>query len=396
MTFDTCIVTIQGRFVNVNGVPSSTHLTYEKFWKRYLAVYKQVVIVGRLFDNSYCDASTLKPVEGPGVTFYPLPAYTGAKELLSQYSKISNLLKNLYSRDAVYILRVPCIVSILLSKILIKKKHPFAVEVVGDPYDSFAPQAIRTPLRPLIRLWATHMMRHICRKASASSYVTKNSLQNSYPCKPGCFTTYYSSIDLPDYAFLDKPKFYDKKGKVLISIGTMSQLYKGHKTLIDAFLLCIKNGLDLRLIIVGDGKYKPFFLEHIIKHNLSDRIHLTGLLPSGKPIYDMLDTADLFVLPSYQEGLPRVMLEAMARGMPCIGSNVGGIPELLPKQYMVSPGNCESLAQKIIDIVNDPGRMSEMSKHNLSQVQEYRRHVLTNRRNLFYTYLKEHTTISIR
>ena len=62
---------------------------------------------------------------------------------------------------------------------------------------------------------------------------------------------------------------------------------------------------------------------------LRDRVRFRGQLTTPVDVRAELDRADLFVLPSRQEGLPRAMIEAMARALPCIGSSVGGIPELL-------------------------------------------------------------------
>ena len=104
-----------------------------------------------------------------------------------------------------------------------------------------------------------------------------------------------------------------------------------------------------------------------------------------------LERADLFVLPSHQEGLPRAMVEAMARALPCIGSTVGGIPELLPPEDMVPPGNVTALATKIRQVITDPDRMAQMSARNLQIATEYRDEILQKQRIEFYRYVREIT-----
>jgi glycosyltransferase involved in cell wall biosynthesis len=85
------------------------------------------------------------------------------------------------------------------------------------------------------------------------------------------------------------------------------------------------------------------------------------------------------------------MVEAMARALPCIGSKVGGVPELLPMEDLVIPGDVTELATKIQEIVTNPDRMAQMSIQNLAKAQEYRDEVLAVQRTNFYQSVREHT-----
>ncbi|MGL5060277.1 MAG: glycosyltransferase, partial [Microcoleus sp.] len=87
----------------------------------------------------------------------------------------------------------------------------------------------------------------------------------------------------------------------------------------------------------------------------------------------------------------RAMVEAMARGLPCIGSTVGGIPELLSPEDLVPPGNAAALASKIYEIASDRERMTRMSARNLNKAKEYKDEAIRERRIAFYRYLKEET-----
>ncbi len=82
-----------------------------------------------------------------------------------------------------------------------------------------------------------------------------------------------------------------------------------------------------------------------------------------------LDSADLFVSPSRQEGVPRAMIEAMARGLPCIGSSVGGTPETLPQEFLVPPNDRPRLAAEIMRVAANPNLMEAMSAQNLSRAK---------------------------
>src|ERR1043166_5635017 len=111
-------------------------------------------------------------------------------------------------------------------------------------------------------------------------------------------------------------------------------MYKAPDVLIRAVAQCVAAGFDLTLHVVGDGKHRPELEQLASALGVSDRVIFLGLLPAGAAVRERLDRSDLFVLASRCEGLPRAMVEAMARSLPCIGSTIGGIPELLPEDDM--------------------------------------------------------------
>jgi glycosyltransferase involved in cell wall biosynthesis len=98
---------------------------------------------------------------------------------------------------------------------------------------------------------------------------------------------------------------------------------------------------------------------------LGDRVAFLGELPGSAAVRQEFLKADLFILPSASEGLPRVVIEAMAVGLPCIATTVGGTPELLPPEDMVLPGDVDALTAKIQEITGNPERMRAMSARNL-------------------------------
>jgi glycosyltransferase involved in cell wall biosynthesis len=90
------------------------------------------------------------------------------------------------------------------------------------------------------------------------------------------------------------------------------------------------------------------------------------------------------------------MIEAMARGLPCIGSTVGGFPELLPDEDMVLPGDVAALASKIREVVADPERMARMSARNLEKARQYEDECLRKRRIEFYRYVQATTELWLK
>lgn len=362
------------------------------FWTRYLEVFDRVRVVARVREVSSVPPDW-KRADGEGVSFVAVPYYIGPWQYLLKARQVKNAARNAVGSNDAVILRVGSQIAVCIEPLLSKAGHPYGVEVVSDPYDVFAPGANKHPLRPFFRWWFPCQLRHQCAGACAAAYVTEEALQRRYPPAPEAFLTYYSSVELPNTAFVTAPRLLHSESSMLtlINIGSMAQMYKAQDVLIGAVVACVREGLDLKLVLVGDGKHRIELEVKVRKLGLEERIRFLGQLPAGDAVRDQLDRADLFVLPSYQEGLPRAMIEAMARGLPCIGSTVGGIPELLPPEDMVSPGDVVALASKIREVVTDPERMARMSTQNLEKAKEYREEVLYEQRNKFYRYLREKT-----
>jgi glycosyltransferase involved in cell wall biosynthesis len=246
---------------------------------------------------------------------------------------------------------------------------------------------VEHPLRRLFRWKATHDLRRQCAGACAASYVTAAALQRRYPST--CPSIEASSIDLRDDAIVDRPRVFPSPPRParLIFVGSLDQYYKAPDLLIDACARAAGRGVDLRLLVVGAGKYRGNLEALAAARGFEERISFAGQL-AAEAVRAALDQADLFVLPSRTEGLPRAMVEAMARGLPCIGSAVGGVPELLPPEALVPPGEPEALTEKIVSIVSDAPRLTRLAAINLERSQSFRNSVLQPRRVALYQQLR--------
>src|SRR2546421_3062279 len=133
--------------------------------------------------------------------------------------------------------------------------------------------------------------------------------------------------------------------RLIISIGRLSK-EKAHGVLIEAFrLLCTTNpNLSCRLVIVGDGPERPSLETAARASGQNDRITFAGQVSNVQPFYA---AADVFVLPSFSEGSPNVLLEAMAAEVPIVATAVGGVTEIVSdgeSALLVPPKNPPALA----------------------------------------------------
>jgi glycosyltransferase involved in cell wall biosynthesis len=387
------LVTASARFVitsDGNLWTPNASLGY-RFWTRYLDVYNEVHLLVRAKPQPVPPRGW-NMASGPGIKAVPLPYYEGPWAFVKNYVSIKRAIGKALSNAEAIQLRIPCTIGGEVWRAL-PSQRPYGVEVVTDPYNVFAPGSVRHPLRPFFRWWFARQLRRQCAGACAAAYVTEHALQRRYPPGPSAYTTHYSSIELPDAAFVSVPRSPRPEARTfnLIIVGTLAQLHKAPDVLIDAVGACVEEGLDLQLVSVGDGKSRPELEAQTAALGLGGRVRFLGQLPAGEAVRAQLDQADLFVLPSKAEGLPKALIEAMARGLPCIGSTVGGIPELLSPEDMVPPGDVTALARKIREVVTDPARMARMSARNLDKAKEYREPVLCERWIAFYRYVQERT-----
>lgn len=386
------LVTTEHRFERTPDGAVWTGTVYDyPYWQNYLAVFEEVQVFARIKEVETVPDSQHR-ADGPGVFFAAVPYYVGPWQYLWRLPELKGAIKRAYRRDIAVIL-VNGTLAALLEDRLRRVGHPFGIEVIGDPYDTFAPGSTSNIFRPFFRRRSAHILRRQCATACAVAYVTAEAFQKRYPPAPGAFVTHFSNIVLNGEDFIDQPREASNKRSTvtLITVGTMDLLYKSQDILLSALAHCLAQGISIRLVLVGDGRYRAKLQSQARELGIASHIVFLGRLPGGAAVREQLDQADLFVLPSRQEGLPRALVEAMARGLPCIASTVGGIPELLPPEDLVPPGDADALAKKIMEVVRDPERMARMSRRNLEKAKEYRNEVLQQRRVAFYRYVKERT-----
>ncbi len=384
------VVALEHRFDRTpdGAVWSQTMFPYA-FWTRYLKVFDAVRVVARVREMSSPQPGW-KQADGEGVSFAPVPYYRGPWQYLRFASRVREATRSSVGRSDAVILRVPSTIATSIEAKLRQTGHPYGVEVVGDPYDVFSPGAFRHFLRPFFRWWFPRQLRRQCAGACAGAYVTEQALQRRYPC-PG-YAVGVSDVEISESCLAATSRHPRARGPfTLITVGSLAHFYKAPDILIDAVGTCVREGLDLKLVLVGDGKYRGELESRAASLNLGHRVRFTGQLTAGEAVRDQLDQADIFVLPSRQEGLPRAMVEAMARGLPAIASTVGGFPELLPPEDLVPPGDATALSGKICEVLGDPERLAKMAARNLEKARDYRDEVLRERRIAFYQYVKDKT-----
>ncbi|PPA60004.1 glycosyltransferase [Micromonospora chalcea] len=359
-------------------------------WRRYLVAFDRVRVAARVRDVDRRPEAAAR-VDGDGVEVWALPYYVGPRGYLLGRRAIAEAVSAAAEPADAVVLRVPSPIGSLLARARSRARLPYALEVIGDPYDVLAPGVVRHPLRPLLRTLSTRTLRGQCREAAAVAYETERRLQRRYPTLPTTPTAGISSVDLPPAAFVPRARPVRRlpDEATVVSVGSLEQLYKGIDTLISALALMPADGPRARLVHVGVGAYRPHLERLADRSGVADRLRFTGPLPDADAVRRQLDAADLFVMPSRTEGLPRALIEAMARALPAIGSTAGGIPELLDPECLVPPDDPAALAAAVTAMLADPRRLADASARNLRRAHDFSAETLDARRASFYRTVAE-------
>jgi glycosyltransferase involved in cell wall biosynthesis len=387
------IVTAENRFARTPDGAVWTPVQYgRRFWNRYLEVFDGVDVVGRVRNVGEIPYGWHR-VDGDGVAVRELPYYEGPWQYLWRLRDFHKAVKSEVASSEALIFRVSSEIARIAQPDLTKLQRPYAVEVISDPHGIFAPGAFQHPLRPFLRWWLSRALRSICSHADAAAYVTEHTLQQNYPPGQRAYATHYSDVDLSESAFAKAPKVrtIDQASLNLICVGSLAQLYKSPDVVLTALARCAAEGLDVHLTWVGDGQFLQRMQALAQELEIAHRVDFRGALPPGSSVREELDKADIFLLVSRHESLPRALIEAMARGLPCIGSAVGGIPELLRADALVPPGDVGALVELISSMSSDPGRMNAMAARNLDKSREFMADALAARQIEFLRNVRDQT-----
>ena len=139
---------------------------------------------------------------------------------------------------------------------------------------------------------------------------------------------------------------------------------KGAYDLIEAVKALKNEGITLKILMAGDGEIQKA-KDIIKKENIEDRIEVLGWI-DNKQKEEYLKSSDFYILPSYDEGMPMSVLEAMSYSLPVITTDVGGIPEIIQNEengILIKPGDSKEIAKTIKQLLNDEKLRQKISKN---------------------------------
>lgn len=363
---------------------------WSDFYQRYLRVFDQLRVANRVIDEDEL-RETRVPIEDKRIEICHLPIFHGPKQYIKEYFAVGHAIRNVVEGCDAAILRIPSTVAQRVGRQVLKVGMPYAVEVVFDAHDGIS--ATPNIFEKLLWRIIDYKMRHLCRHANGVSCVTSHYLQQRYfSLKPNHFESYYSTLNLDKSFFTSTRAFPSHHTTFKIAhVDLQIRLHarKGTDVLIRAISKLKKEGIVVNVDFAGDdwGNNKQEILNYAKVCEVEGQVSCPGFL-SREALSKFLDDADLFVLPTKAEGLPRVIIEAIAKGLPTITTPVSGNPELIPEEYLVKFSDVDTLAEKIKRLVTDKIAYEKASKENFEHSLQYEGSILQSRRDEFYTKLK--------
>lgn len=355
-----------------NKYYSPGKLTYQQL-SYYLKFCDELFVVGRSREVLERPDDNLM-ASGDNVMIHALPSPISTKGVLT-FSQLKKRARNIVNQVDAIIIRLPSELGLLILRIAKEIKVPFVVEMVASPFDClwYRGDVFAKLYAPIL----SYRVREAVANSNYTIYVTNQYLQDKYPTN-GC------SIGVSDVIIeqvSSYKRFVLKKKYRIGVIGNPALKLKGIETLYDAIM---ELGGEYELSIVGGGLGSDLEVKMSFHSNVEQR----GYISNKTELSSWLKSLDVYVQPSYTEGVPRSILEAMAEGIPVIASDVGGIPEIVNSQALFRAGDYKSIASLLIKIVKEHSFYNMLSWHSHRVACEFHSTNLNNREDFFKEALK--------
>lgn len=178
-------------------------------------------------------------------------------------------------------------------------------------------------------------------------------------------------------AFVVRPRTVGRDGVLkILSVGTLHEV-KGQAVLIDALASIAHRDVQFSCRLIGEGPDRRALADQIARHGLEHRVSLDGARNSLAVAAAMRE-ADVFVAPSVpsrdgrREGIPVVIMEAMASGLPVVASDLSGIPEIVDDGVtgrLTPPGDIEAIARALVELASDPALRDRFGREGRLRVE---------------------------
>lgn len=308
----------------------------------------------------------------PGLGLVPLPHFDRwTRSLPAMVHTAVVLMARRSAWDILYV-RMPCPLALPACTLAKALRRPVVMHVVGDLMAQMAeyPPGIRTAARAAGRAferWTARTARY------ALTVAQGDALAAGCAAAGGSAASVIESTVSCDDLWLREAKPLGDPIRVLY-VGALLEK-KGIAHLLAA-MASLGAGLRLRLEIVGRGPEESRLRSLAQRLGIEDRVRFAGSVGDGAALRQHYRAADVFVVPSLAEGVPRVLIEAMAQSVPVVATAVGGIPGVVRQRWnglLVEPGSPAALAAGLHEMAVDAGLRARVVKNGMDTARRLTR-----------------------
>lgn len=358
------------------------------FIQRYLNAFERVVVAFRTREvDSKSDLGKHNIlVEDERVRFIHIPFFQGPTQLIGKCRDIKRAIKDGIGECDFAIVRLPSATAFMALGIVRKKNIDYATEIVFDCKD--AEHSSTSLIHKMIWRMMHCMQKEACNEALGVSCVTESYLQQRYfPKRKEALVCHYSSIEMTPDFYYHVRKHPENKVIRIIHVANQVQFNsrKGHNQLIEVLARLKRDGKKAEIYFVGEDYFGGVakLTNYAKKFGVEESVFFPGYL-SKDELRIQLEEADIAILPTKAEGLPRTVIEAMALGLPCITSPVSGNLELIDSEFLIDYDDIEGMAQACEKLISSLDIYEKESKKNFQKSKKYSTEVLNPRRTKFY------------
>lgn len=342
---------------------------------KYLNFFDDVTVICRVIKKNSFDSNLSELADSrEHIVPYSLngslmPSKRSLKKIEEEIKRADGLIVKLHSVIAEF--------AIFFAR---KYNVPYLVENIGDPWDAYWNYSKKGKLVAPLMMYLTK--REIYR-APYVLYVTKNYLEKRYPTKGKWIDCSDVQLQKIESEVLNKRLENIEKRPYIKKIGTLAQVdvrYKGQEYVIHALKTLKAKGIRIDYELAGSGT-NDYLKKISVQDGVEDQVHFIGNLPHDQ-VFKWLDSIDLYIQPSKQEGLPRSVVEALSRACPALGSQVGGMNELLDANCIFEKGNVEQIVKMLLNV--NKNFLIEKAERNFKNSFNYEKEKLTKKRMDFY------------
>ena len=340
--------------------PISKHTQNMKTFEGWLRYWANVVVISQCQSSELC-VSQYKNIHGVLLPLMKNKYFNVAYFTITGLYKIRQLHKH-YNFEIYQASDAGgAILALVASKIYGKK---FVFEVQGDIFDY--PSKVGGKVHSsLVKFFSEVIVKRADYIRIVSPFLYEPldrfgiNRDKIFLVPPRCDSALFSDKNIDK----DKPEILCNNQYNLLFVGNLL-IAKGVDILLEAFALIAKENSGIGLIFIGDGEEKSRLKNRAEELGIGKKVFLLGRVE-----YNLIPTfmhySDILILPSIEEGVGRVLLEAMSLNLPIVASNVGGIPLVIDNNkdgLLFEVGDIESLKDKVLFLLNDPTSSKDMAK----------------------------------